>query len=284
VVLQQIPKIVLGLVWVLFPAIPYLAQAPAEPPLPDLAALWARVRGNLGAQYDAAELLKGYTYRRTSVTEELASDGSVRERETREFDVYHLDAGRFQRLISRNDKPLTEKESKEEDERFKKFMTRKPRERTTRDRQEEVFNDILNAYDFKILKREMRNSRPTLVMSFKPKKEAKLKSMVARRIFPKTEGTAWVDEEDAQLTRIDVYFIDDVKLGFGILASIRKDTRMVREWQKLNNEIWVQSRNESRVKARVLLAKGYNRRRIDDYTDYKKFSVETTIKFLGLEP
>ncbi len=79
-------------------------------------------------------------------------------------------------------------------------------------------------------------------------------------------------------------FIDDVKFGFGLLASISKDTRMTREWRKLNNEIWAPFHNESRVKARVLLAKGYNRRRIDDYTDYKKFSVETTIKMMGTPP
>ena len=202
---------------------------------------------------------------------------------TREYDVYHLDGGRFQRLISKNKIPLNQEESKDEDQQFRRFLARKPRTRSARD-QQDVFNDILNAYDFKILKRETRNGRPTLVIAFKPRKDAKLKTMVARRIFPKSEGTAWVDEEDAQLARIDVYFIDDVKLGFGLLASIGKDTRMTREWQKLRNEIWVPSHNESRIKARVLLAKGYNRRRTDDYVDYKKFSVETTLRFLGLNP
>jgi hypothetical protein len=271
----QFNKIVAAAACILFLRIPFFAQVPAEAPLPDLASFWERVRGNLGAQYDAGELLKGYTYRRTSVTEELAPDGSVRNRETRESDVYHSDAGRFQRVISKNKMPLTEKELKNEDERFRKFLAQKPRKRSARD-QGEVFNDILNAFDFKILKREVRSGRSTLVIAFKPKKDPKIKTMVARRIFPKVEGTAWVDEEDAQLASIDAYFIEDVKFGFGLLASIGKDTRMTREWRKIGNEIWVPVHNESRVRARVLLAKGYNRRRIDDYTDYKKFSVETT--------
>ena len=280
---MQSRKVVVAAACVLFLRISYLAQVPAEAPLPDLASFWQRVRGNLGPQYDAGELLKGYTYRRISVTEELASDGSVRNRETREYDVYHVDGGRFQRLISKNKIPLTEKESRDEDDRFRKFLMRKPRERSARD-QQDIFNDILDAFDFKILKREIRNARPTLVIAFKPKKDAKLKTMVARRIFPKSEGIAWVDEEDAQLARINVYFIDDVKLGFGLLASIGKDTQMTREWQKHGDQVWVPSHNESRVQARVLLAKGYNRRRVDDYLDYKKFSVETTLRFLGLNP
>jgi hypothetical protein len=270
---RQFNKCIATAACILFLRIPSSAQVPAEAPLPDLTSFWERVRGNLGAQYDAGELLKGYTYRRNAVTEELAPDGSVRNRETREYDVYHYDAGRFQRVISRNKMPLTGRELKDEDERFRKFLARKPRPRSTRD-QGEVFNDILSAFDFKILKREIRNGRPTLMIAFKPRKDPKLKSMVARRIFPRVEGTAWVDEEDAQLASIDVYFIDDVKFGFGLLASIGKDTRMTREWRKLGNEIWVTVRNESRVKARVLLAKGYNRRRIDEYTDHKKFSAD----------
>jgi len=167
--------------------------------------------------------------------------------------------------------PLTPKELKEEDERFREFLSEQPRQRPPRD-QEGIFNDLLNAFDFKILRREVRSRRSTLVIAFKPKGDAKLETMVARRIFPKVEGTAWVDEEDAQLARIEIYFIDDVKFGFGILGSIGKDTRMTREWQRLRDATWVPLHNESRLKARVLLAKGYNRRNIDHYTAYQKFS------------
>jgi hypothetical protein len=260
-----------------------VAQVPGEKPLPDLASFWERVRSHLGVQYEPVQLLKGYTYRRRSVTEEVAPDGSVKSRETRDYDVFHFDAGRFQKLISRNDRPLSEKDVKNEEDRFKEFLTRKPRPRSS-EGQEKIFNDILNAFDFKILKREMRNDRPTLVITFKPRKNAKLQTFAARRLFAKAEGTAWVDEEDAQLASIDIHFIDDVKFGFGLLASISKDSRMAREWQRLPDGIWVPLRNESRVKARVLLAKGYNRRRVDNYTEYKKFSVETTLQFLEAGP
>jgi hypothetical protein len=218
-----------------------------------------------------------------SVTEEIASDGSVNSRQMREFDVYHSDAGRFQRLLSKDGMPLNRNEMRNEDERFRKFLQQTPAKRSPRD-QEEILNDLLNGFDFEILNREIRRGRPTLVIAFTPKEAPKLQSMVARRIFPKVRGTAWVDESDAQLARMDVYFIDDVKFGFGLLASIGKDTRMIREWQRLQSGIWLPSRNESRVKARVLLAKGYNRRRIDDYTEYRKFSVETTLRFMGPNP
>ena len=258
-------------------------QVPSDAPLPDITELWNRVRANLGAQYDVNQLLKGYTYRRSSVIEELGSDGSVENREQREYDVYHFNAGMFQKLLSKNGMPLSEKDVKSEDERFEKFRMQKPRRRSAAD-QEKVLNDIVGAFDFKILRREIRNGRSALVIGFKPKKDAKLETMAARMVFTKVEGTAWVDEEDAQLARIETHFIDDVKIGFGLLASISKNTQMIREWRKLNNEVWVPLHRESLVKGRVLLAKAYNRRRIDDYMDYKKFSVDTTIKIIGVQP
>ena len=144
-------------------------QVSSDAPVPDLDELWKRVRAHLGAQYDANQLLKGYTYRRSSVIEELASDGSVENREQREYDVYHFDTGLFQKLLSKNGMRLSEKDVKREDQRFEKFRVQKPRRRSTAD-QEKVLNDIVSAFDFKILRREIRNDRSALVMSFKPKK------------------------------------------------------------------------------------------------------------------
>jgi hypothetical protein len=281
--LRLYQRIVAAAVGILLFQVASFSQVPSEAPLPDLAQLWKRVRSHLGDQYDPNRLLKGYTYRRSSVIEDLNSDGSVETQEKREYDVYHFDAGMFQRLVAKNGMPLSAKDMNREDERFEKFRTQKPRARSAAD-QEKVLNDIVNAFDFKIIKREMRDNRPALVLSFKPKKDAKLQTMAARMVFTKVEGTAWVDEEDAQLAKIEIHFIDDVRIGFGLLARISKDTRMTREWRKLNNEVWVPLHNESMVKGRVLLAKSYNRRRIDDYTDYKKFSVDTTIKVIGVQP
>jgi hypothetical protein len=245
-------------------------QVPSDAPLPDITEFWNRVRANLGAQYDTNQLLRGYTYRRTSVIEEFGSNGSIESRERREYDVYHFDSGRFQKLLSRNGMPLPEKDVKRQDERLEKFRIQKPPKRSTAG-QEKVLNDMINAFDFKILRREIRDDRSALVIAFKPKKDAKLETMAARMVFTKVEGTAWVDESDAQLAKIEMHFIDDVKIGFGLLASISKNTRMTREWRKLNNEVWVPLRSESIMNGRVLLAKAYNRRRVDDYMNYKKF-------------
>ena len=283
VISRQICKRIVAVACALFLSSSVAAQTPAEKPLPDLTMLWERVRANLGVQYDANQLLRGYTYRRHSVIEELDSDGSVNDREIRHYDVFHFDSGMFQRLIRKNNMPLSEKDVKNEEERFRRFQKRERRERSVSD-QEKVLNDVINAFEFKILRREMRNDRPTLILSFKPKKDAKVDTLVARRVFAKAEGMAWIDEEDAHLTRIDIHFIDDVKFGFGLLASMSKDSHMTRDWRKINSEVWAPFHNEQRIKARVLLAKGYNRRRIDDYMDFKKFSVETTINVLGAKP
>ena len=124
----------------------------------------------------------------------------------------------------------------------------------------------------------MREGRSTIVVDFKPRKNPKLKTRVASMFLTKVEGTAWVDEADHRLARIDIHFLKDVKLALGVLASVGDETEYTKEWVKVNDEIWLPRFNEVRVKGRMFLAKALNQRNVSKYSDYKKFTVETTIR------
>jgi hypothetical protein len=50
------------------------------------------------------------------------------------------------------------------------------------------------------------------------------------------------------------------------------------ERRKVNDEVWLPSRTEVTLSARILLLKGIHIREILEYSDYKKFNVETIIK------
>src|SRR5262245_17092787 len=100
-------------------ACPAFAQA-SEQPLPDFPSLWSAVKPHLMQQYDDAELLKGYTYHRTTSTAQMGKGDSVTATSNLEFEVYYLDSGPFNKLISRNGVKLSEKELKKQDEEFQK--------------------------------------------------------------------------------------------------------------------------------------------------------------------
>src|SRR5262249_2293392 len=145
-------------------------------------------------------------------------------------EVYYFDHGPFNKLISVNGIPLSEKQLQKQEQEFEKFRKKGPsrggppwklrrRERSPKE-QEELLNDVRNVFDFDVLRREFRGDRSTIVVHFKPRKNSKLETMVARLFLTKMEGTAWVDEVDHRVVKIDADFIKDAKLGLGFLASV----------------------------------------------------------------
>jgi hypothetical protein len=261
------------------------AQQAAEQPLPDFASLWSAVKPHLMQQYDDAELLKGYTYRRISSVTLMGKDDSVTRKSEFESEVYYFDSGPFNKLISRNGVKLSDEELKKQDAEFQKTKGKAPHRppwkgghgRRTPKEQEELLGDVYNAFDFTIVGREIREGRNTIRVDFKPKPNPRLKTMTAKFFLTKAQGTAWVDEEDHVLAKIDFRLMKDAKLGGGLIVNINDGSHMIREWRKVNQELWLPASTDIRLKARAFLTKGYNQRIVEQFSDYKKFSVETRI-------
>jgi hypothetical protein len=54
-----------------------------------------------------------------------------------------------------------------------------------------------------------------------------------------------------------------------------------RDWRKINDDVWLPLRTEARVKGRAwFFVDGFNAKIIEEFSDYKKFSVNTTIKVI----
>jgi hypothetical protein len=60
---------------------------------------------------------------------------------------------------------------------------------------------------------------------------------------------------------------------------VEKGATFMQIRRKINDEIWLPSRDEIRFKARLALVKGFNLRQTAEYSDYRKFSVSTNVKF-----
>ena len=251
-------------------------------PLPDASAVWERLRPNLLNQYEPTDLMKGYTYELSSLVEDFDGKNRVKQTERLEYEVYNFNRGPFRKLVRRNGADLSEKEIQKENETLEWFAKQPPaiqewmRNRWLK-RLPEIIDDLPNAFDMVIAGREMLNGRSTLVVEFKPKQKAKPRTEIGKVLFPRTEGMAWVDEEDARLQRLEVHYLGDVKLGFGLLLNISKDSEQQLEWTKINNEVWLPSRYEIRIKGRIMLARSLNRRILNQYSAYKKFSTDVKI-------
>ena len=91
-------------------------------------------------------------------------------------------------------------------------------------------------------------------------------------------GTAWVSEDDHQVARVEMEVIEPISIGLGILAKLQKGASIKAERQKFNEEIWLPMKTEIALNARLLF-KGFNIQQTIEYSDHKKYSVDTILKF-----
>jgi hypothetical protein len=263
-------------------------------PLPDLKPFLAEVRKTLRPD---RELLSNYTYTEKRTRIDLDSDGKPKNTEVNVFQVFPGKAGRpgYQRQIVKDGKPVSDEELKKADqEREKqlaeiqrKIAARTPEQnqksRAERDRKDaETLDDVFGGYEFQILGREEISGKPVIVVQFKPRPGYNPKTSDGKNM-QHLAGRAWISEEDHQLARVEMEVIDTISLGFGILARLQKGATLKAERQKFNDEIWLPMRTEVTLKARFLVLKGFNLRQITEYSEHKKYSVDTILKFPDLE-
>ena len=234
-----------------------------------------RVRQNLARQYDDAILLNGYAYHVTSTNDELANDGKSKQRKVEEFDVLNKDGQPLYKLVARDGKQLSNKDY----EPLRRGPFNRPKKGAEATREAKAFvDDLFRIMDFRIVRRENVRDRPTIVVEFFPRKNAVPQTQAGKMVLIRSAGEAWIDEGDAVLARFRSRFLEDLTFGTSLMVKVNKGTEMDREWLKFRDEIWLPARSETRFQARVFLAKGFHFRRVEEFSDYKKFSAETTFK------
>ena len=235
-------------------------------PLPEPKTFLAETRKKL---HPDEVLLSEYTYSEKITDIAIGSDGQSRKTEVSVYEVTRdAKSGQtYRRLVSKNGSPVNS--SKPE-----KVGQRRGRSRSDEDK---TIDDVFAAFDFRIVSREDLSGRPAIRVAFRPHANYRPKTFTGK-FFSHVEGEAWVNEEDHELVRLDAELIDNFSIGFGLLAKMQKGAHIYVERQKINDEIWLPAAAAVSVNGRVLAMK-VNRRITVEYSDYKKFNVDTVIKF-----
>ena len=269
-------------------------QAPAKP-LPEPGPFFAEFRKTLRSDQT---LLRQYTYtdKETHIT--LDSNGHAKATEVSVYQILHGDRleDRYRRLISKNGVPVSEQEltkrDRQEEERETKAQEKNDRESDQRrqtdkekeDRKEqEIMDDIFAMYQVQMLNREPVGDVSTILITFAPKPNYKPRTSEGK-MLQHISGRAWISEQDHELAKLETQVNDPISIGAGILAKLQRGSTLNFERRKINNEIWLPVKVEVNLNARLLLFKGFNFRQIDEYSDHKKYTVDTILKFGDIPP
>lgn len=98
------------------------------------------------------------------------------------------------------------------------------------------------------------------------------------------KARAWVSESDYELVRVEIEAIDDLSIGWGLLARIHKGTVATYQRRKVNDEIWLPEQVTWTASARVLLLKRLRLRGVSEFSGYRKFATDTSTTYTNPPP
>ena len=90
---------------------------------------------------------------------------------------------------------------------------------------------------------------------------------------------AWVSEEDYELVKLDVEVVDNVLIGLGLLARLDKGSRGYFQRRKVDDEVWLPAETRFTGSGRLLLVKKIALDQQSEFSNYKKFDVDTSTTF-----
>ena len=262
-----------------------------ERPLPDLQAFLAEARTRL--QTDN-ERQRSYIYVETQRRMKLDGAGRTRSESVKVVESYPPLPGegeRWERVLEEDGRRKTEAELARQDADrrktaealAKRLSSPTPADRAKalrayeQDRKEALdrINDIFVAYDIRMDGRERLDGHDTIALTLEPKPNARPVTREGKwmQYF---RCRAWISETDHELVKLNVEAIRTANVGFGMLARMNKGTVMTFTRRFVNGEVWLPAHADYTIKARVLMLKRYLQGGTIEFSNYRKFSVDTT--------
>jgi hypothetical protein len=252
------------------------------------------VRRGVESDRKNVELARNYTYLQRLEVRMLDGSGKVKSTHTQTWDVTFLEGSLYQRLVARNDQPLSAKEEKKEEDKLRKMMeqrrkeTKEQRERRIADserkqeRQHEPMKEIPDAFDLRLVGEEALPSGEAYMMDATPKPGYKPKLRSAA-YFPKVKGRLWIDKNDYHWAKVEAETLDTISFG-GILIRLAKGGHLTLEQARVNQEVWLPKSVTVRASVRFALITGVHAEFIMTFSDYKKFQVDSRVVSTPRQP
>ena len=258
-------------------------SAPETQPLPPIRELLLDVERNEKAT-EAAR--KDYTYHVHLEEQDLGGKGNIKKTTVTDSESMTVDGVRIDRVVARDGQPLSAAESKKESDRIDKEVARA---RSRREKHEAKGQDsdsrgdvilpasrILELGTFSNPRRVDLDGRPTIVADYAGDSNVKTHNAF-EGIVRDLVGTVWIDEKDRVLVRGEGHFINDFKIGGGLVLNIHKGLNFDFRTAKINDEVWLPASVEGQGGARILLLDHVNGRFRFVTSDYRKFRTNSTI-------
>jgi hypothetical protein len=244
------------------------------------------------AERTSEAIQKDYTYHSVEALQEIDSHDRIKKTETDQYDVFWINGVPVRRLLKKNGKDLSDSEKKQEDERIDKESAKARERRDKADAQgkessprgddEVTVSRLLELGSFSNAHRVQFHGRDTIVVDYAGDPKAKTRNSF-ESVIRDLVGTIWVDEHDQAIARLEGHFVNNFKVGGGLLVNIQKGLTFSMEQTRINDEVWLPAHIEGHGSGRALLFFHFNGEMVVENSDYRKFKTDSTIVSAGTQ-
>jgi hypothetical protein len=229
--------------------------------------------------------MKDYTWQARSAEKHLDAHGKVESTKREAWETLMLDGQPYRRTVERDGKPLSPSEQRNEQKRLDKETRRlsaeSPAEKQkrldeaekSRRREFAFLSEIPDLFDLKLEGDSTVDGRPVWIVSGTPHPGARAKSSDAKMLL-KVRGRMWIDKATYQWARVEAETTDTISWGL-FLARLNAGAKMVFEQTEVSPDLWFPKRLLLTGNGRIGLVKRLSQDTEIEWSNYKKFSVES---------
>jgi hypothetical protein len=229
-----------------------------DSPLPEPSVLFNAARANIAR---AGKVQNEFAYRERRTQLHMNPFGRLGTGGTMvyEFRPIHPGPGYTRRLLERDGQPVTDGE-------VERFEQRRRRDRA---QSSSAIEDTAAALDFAIDRRVVVDGRPTILVTFAPKRDAKPQTREGR-LARSFNGKVWVDEAEQEVIRVEATAIDSITYGYGLIARLNEGTVVTLLREHVGDDVWLPTSIRFQGEGRALLLRKLNVDFRIEWFDYRR--------------
>jgi hypothetical protein len=233
---------------------------------------------------------KNYTYQERTELRQYDGKGKLSKTDVETNEILILEGQPYEKLIARNDKPLSDKDAAKEQRKLDKEVEKRRHQSASekakldKERLEEqkYIREFTEAFEFRVLGEEPVSGKPAWILSVTPKPGYRAKDSQAK-MFAKLRGKVWIDKTEYHWVKAEGEAIDTLSFGF-FLFRVAPGATVSFEQVRVNEEVWLPSRITVRAEARIAILKKMHAEIDITYREYKKFQADSKMVADSIEP
>jgi hypothetical protein len=205
-------------------------------------------------QEDQQGAVPNFTYRKTTVTEQLDGSGKVKEHREKLYEISYRDGLSRSTLLEVNGHAPSDSDLKQQsdNETSMRQITGETKQTKGDNRENFLTAELAARFDFTLLAVTNLNGRAAYQISFQPKNPGLPVHRMADRLLNQISGMLWIDAEEFEVARAEVSLRSEVNLLGGIIGSLKKLSYTL-ERTRVADGVWFSTLSNGDFQGRKLL-------------------------------